>query len=170
MSEPAKRAATTHMTPPVLTIRPFCSEDAESVASILRSSPEASSWSIEDLLRFGDNVSGCKAIFFVCECRGEVTAFLIARIAGGEAELLNIAVSPAHRSSGQGSLLLNCAVDRLRGSAVHAIFLEVREWNAAARAFYEKHGFTVSGRRPHYYRQPDEAAVCMMRELTAGSD
>jgi ribosomal-protein-alanine N-acetyltransferase len=152
---------------PVLTIRPFCAQDADRVGSILRSSPEASPWSIDDLLRFSENAFGQRAIFLVCESSGEVTAFLMARTVGDEAELLNIAVSPAHRCSGQATQLLKCAMDQLRGSAVHAIFLEVRESNMPARAFYEKHGFSVSGKRPNYYQRPDEAAVSMMRKLTA---
>jgi ribosomal protein S18 acetylase RimI-like enzyme len=35
-----------------------------------------------------------------------------------------------------------------------------------AIAFYAKHGFLKTGQRPVYYRDPDEDAVLMMRELT----
>lgn len=151
----------------VLTIRRFCAQDADSVVAVLRSSPEAAPWSTEDLLRFSDNSSGQRATFLVCEYGGEVTAFLMARAVGDEAELLNIAVSPAHRCTGQATQLLKCAMDQFRGSAIRAIYLEVRESNMPARAFYEKHGFSVSGKRPNYYQRPDEPAISMMRKLTA---
>ncbi len=40
-------------------------------------------------------------------------------------------------------------------------YLEVRESNTGAIAFYEKQGFAKTGRRKGYYREPDEAAVTM---------
>jgi ribosomal-protein-alanine N-acetyltransferase len=46
------------------------------------------------------------------------------------------------------------------------VFLEVRESNQAAIAFYSKHGFAKMGRRPSYYRVPDEAAIVMEKKLT----
>jgi ribosomal protein S18 acetylase RimI-like enzyme len=44
--------------------------------------------------------------------------------------------------------------------------MEVRESNAGAIAFYQKQGFSKSGRRPGYYRDPVEAAILMEKKLT----
>jgi ribosomal protein S18 acetylase RimI-like enzyme len=46
------------------------------------------------------------------------------------------------------------------------VFLEVRESNAPAIAFYLKYGLAKSGRRPGYYRDPAEAAIVMEKKLT----
>ena len=46
-----------------------------------------------------------------------------------------------------------------RGRGAAAVFLEVRESNQAARALYEKWAFLESGRRPRYYKDPEEDAI-----------
>jgi ribosomal-protein-alanine N-acetyltransferase len=46
------------------------------------------------------------------------------------------------------------------------VFLEVRESNRAAIAFYDKHGFAKTGRRVRYYQDPVEAAILMEKKLT----
>ena len=44
---------------------------------------------------------------------------------------------------------------------VDNIWLEVRESNAGAIKFYEKHGFIAELTRPRFYRDPVENAVIM---------
>ncbi len=78
--------------------------------------------------------------------------------------ILNLATHPDHRRAGIASGLISAAKDRATSSA--ALWLEVREGNAAARALYEHHGFSVVGRRPGYYpavgpQGAREAAVLM---------
>ncbi|MBV9885800.1 MAG: GNAT family N-acetyltransferase, partial [Acidobacteria bacterium] len=82
-----------------------------------------------------------------------------------EAEILNLCIAPEKRRSGLAEALLNEAVAELRRTRVDRLFLEVRESNTPAISFYEKHNFSKTGRRPGYYRDPDEAAVLMMKEL-----
>jgi ribosomal-protein-alanine N-acetyltransferase len=48
---------------------------------------------------------------------------------------------------------------------VHAVFLEVRESNAAARALYARFGFREGGRRRGYYRKPVEDALVLVCDL-----
>ena len=45
------------------------------------------------------------------------------------------------------------------------MFLEVRESNQSAIAFYAKHGFNKMGRRASYYHDPEEAAIVMEIKL-----
>ena len=56
--------------------------------------------------------------------------------------------------------MLTAAAARGAGRAT----LEVRPSNAAARHLYEKLGFLVAGRRPGYYRFPQEDALILWRE------
>jgi ribosomal protein S18 acetylase RimI-like enzyme len=57
-------------------------------------------------------------------------------------------------------------LEQLRRRGVNKLFLEVRESNEAGIAFYEKMGFAKTGRRPGYYREPEEAALLMEKKLT----
>jgi ribosomal-protein-alanine acetyltransferase len=102
----------------------------------------------------------------VIEEKKKVVGFLVVRDVVAEAEILNLCVAPARRRAGLAEALLTEALAELRRSRVDRLFLEVRESNTPAISFYEKHGFRTNGRRPGYYRDPDEAAVLMMKELT----
>jgi [ribosomal protein S18]-alanine N-acetyltransferase len=140
------------------TIRALLPADAAAVTEILRGSPEASQWrewGFKELLGW----RGVLAL--VSEGDRKVTGFIIARQVGGEAEILNLAVMVANRRKGEGRALLMAAMDELRAREVSRVFLEVRESNGAGMAFYEKHGFSKTGRRAGYYRDPDEAAIVM---------
>lgn len=98
----------------------------------------------------------------------EVVGFALSRIAGGECEILSLAVDPVHRRRGVGRTLLNAAVEWAEISRASAVFLEVAEDNDAARTLYIAHGFEAVGRRPDYYRLRDgtlTAAITMRRSL-----
>ena len=82
-----------------------------------------------------------------------------------EAEIANLAVSPAARRRGIGALLLLRILDAAATFGAGAVFLEVRESNEAALALYAAQGFTVVGRRKQYYRRPAEDALIMRRTL-----
>ncbi len=84
--------------------------------------------------------------------------------AGDATDLRRIAVQPEHRRRGVASALLDATL--ASGSAVpgcHRCLLEVAADNAAALAFYQRHGFTAITRRPRYYGDID--AVVMERPL-----
>lgn len=78
-----------------------------------------------------------------------------------EAEILDLAVDPAHRQRGIGSRLLKAFLAGRRGR----VFLEVRPSNVAARRLYEHFGFTEISRRAHYYRSSSEDAIVMQVTL-----
>ena len=80
-------------------------------------------------------------------------------------EILNLAVDPAKRRLGAGRALAQAALAEGAARGAARAFLEVRESNAAALAFYARLGFSVAGRRPDYYRDPQEAAILMARGL-----
>jgi len=143
-------------------IRAFREADAAPVAEILRASPEASQWTE---LGFRELLGWRGVLALVSEDESKVTGFVIGRELAGEAEILNLAVLVANRRRGEGAALLKAAMDELRARHVSRVFLEVRESNAAGTAFYEKHGFSKTGRRVGYYRNPEEAAIRMERRL-----
>jgi [ribosomal protein S18]-alanine N-acetyltransferase len=143
-------------------IRSLRKEDVEAIQQILRESLEAAAWSnaaLEEL------VSQQGALALVIEERSLVSGFIAARQIADEAEILNLAIAPWARRSGQGTALLDAALKEFGHRHVARVFLEVRESNAGAIAFYRKQGFTPTGRRPAYYQDPDEDALCMEAKL-----
>ena len=89
--------------------------------------------------------------------------FILSRLAGGEAEILSVAVASAHRGRGLARALLNLHLRRLAGLGARAVFLEVDEDNEPARRLYQRAGFREVGRRPGYYQQGrDKAATALV--------
>jgi ribosomal-protein-alanine N-acetyltransferase len=92
----------------------------------------------------------------------------ICRIVLDEAELLTIAVRPAHRRTGAGRALLQAVIERARGAGARRLFLEVGADNPAARALYAAVGFQPVGGRRAYYRRghaPAADAIVMRLDL-----
>jgi [ribosomal protein S18]-alanine N-acetyltransferase len=143
-------------------IRRFEPRDADTVEKILANSPEAAAWTVKSL----EQLNQRGELGWVIEEKSKVVGFLVVRAVVAEAEILNLCVAPERRRSGLAESLLNAAIAELRRTRVDRLFLEVRESNTPAISFYEKHAFRKTGRRPGYYRAPDEAAVLMMKELT----
>jgi ribosomal-protein-alanine N-acetyltransferase len=143
-------------------IRRFDARDAAAVGEILSSSPQAAAWTVKSLEQL--NIRG--ELGWVIEDKKSVAGFLVVRAVVAEAEILNLCIAPEKRRSGLAESLLDVAVAELRRTRVDRLFLEVRESNTPAISFYEKHKFRETGRRPGYYRNPDEAAVLMMKELS----
>jgi len=85
--------------------------------------------------------------------------FILSRLAGGEAEILSVAVAAARQGKGLGRALLDLHLRRLAGLGARTVFLEVDEDNAPARKLYARAGFREVGRRPGYYSQGRERAA-----------
>lgn len=90
-------------------------------------------------------------IGWIATSEGEPTGFLLARMAGGEAEILTLAVVVEHRRQGVARALLAKLFDAIAAQNIARVFLEVAESNDAARALYAAHGFVPVGRRSAYY-------------------
>lgn len=81
--------------------------------------------------------------------------FILMRVVADEAEILTLAVRPLARRGGQGAHLVGEGVAGAAARGATRVFLEVAEDNVAARALYEKIGFTEAGRRSGYYAGAD---------------
>ena len=97
---------------------------------------------------------------------GAIVGMASARLLGGEAHVVRLAVDTAHRRAGVGRALLDGLIDWATGARAPALLLEVRAGNDPALALYAAAGFAVDGRRPRYY--PDgEDALLLRRALDA---
>lgn len=138
---------------------------------------------IADLMRIGEetNLSPWTAQHYLEEIKNPASitlrmvdennttvGFIVGRlVAGGEieqrkdAEIYNIGVDGIHQGKGFGQLLLNAFAAECRDRMVENIWLEVRESNKKAIAFYEKNGFTHIQTRSNFYENPREHALLM---------
>ena len=94
-----------------------------------------------------------------------MTGFILSRMAAGEAEILSIAIAPRQRGRGLARPLLDLHLRRLAGLGTRAVFLEVDEHNAPARALYRRAGFYDVGQRKSYY-QTGASALVLRRDLS----
>jgi len=144
------------------TIRAFRVDDVCAVVAIGELTPEAANWTDES---YRDALNWMGVVALVCERDKGIAGFLIGRQVADQAEILNLAVALSARRQGEGGALLQAALDEFRARRVSRVFLEVRESNETGIAFYERQGFSIAGRRPGYYRDPEEAAIVMEMKL-----
>ena len=142
-----------------------------------RATPNAAHWSEEQYRAlFPAAKRGWQEVVLVAEGRldrasaeghsGEIRlGFLVARRVDPEWELENIVVADSARRMGIGRRLLDALLAEAAKTNNAAVFLEVRESNAAARALYGKVGFRESGRRKSYYKNPPEDAILYRSDL-----
>lgn len=90
---------------------------------------------------------------------GRVAGYAFAVLAGEDADIANVAVSPACRRRGIASQLLACLEARAAAAGVKRVFLEVRVSNAPAMALYLKRGYVGRYARPRYYGDGEDALV-----------
>lgn len=131
--------------------------EAEALALIHAAAfPPAAAWNagtIATLLGM-DGVVGLRA----------AGGFILARRVLDEAEILTLAVDPAHRRQGLGEALVETAAVVTAAAGAKVMFLEVAEDNQPAMALYAKAGFERAGRRPDYYG-PGAHAWLLRRSL-----
>jgi [ribosomal protein S18]-alanine N-acetyltransferase len=81
------------------------------------------------------------------------------------AELESVAVAVSVRRRGVGRALCAAVLDWCREHGATSIILEVRAHSAPAIALYTQLGFLHAGRRPRYYRDPDDDALILRFQL-----
>ena len=145
-------------------VRKFRHEDVEAIRAISEHSSEAANWSKESYVNFSQQIG---SLALVAETDGSLSGFLIGRLTGDQPEFLNLAVSANQRRRGNGHALLAAAHAEFALQGAQSVYLEVRQSNTAAIAFYKAHGFSKSGLRKGYYRNPDEPALLLVKKLTA---
>lgn len=104
---------------------------------------------------------------WLCAVDGETVAgYIGSQTVLGEADMMNVAVSPDYRRQGIGRALV-LALEKALKTQMQAtvLTLEVRDSNAPAIALYAALGFTQIGLRKNYYQHPREDARILRKEL-----
>jgi len=158
------------MTPPECMARRATLDDVEQIATIERTS-FSDPWSARS---FRELVARDDVLFDVAVRSDgttvgrppeQVVGFVVVYIVDGEGDLANIAIEATQRGRGHGRRLLRHALAQSHARGVQALYLEVRESNAAARALYDEEGFVEVGRRARYYVRPVEDALILRKML-----
>jgi ribosomal-protein-alanine N-acetyltransferase len=120
-------------------------------------------WSEAELAKLMTNPT----VFVLVSRNPAPQGFVMAWSAGGDSEILTLAVHPDARRRGVGAALVTAAgvAALVRGAAT--MHLEVAETNHAARALYAKLGYVEAGRRGAYYAGDSGAvdALVLRRDL-----
>jgi ribosomal-protein-alanine N-acetyltransferase len=146
-------------------VRPACPADLPAILALEQSSHYAAHWREPAYRAMFDPDAPQRIALVLEDSKQQLLGFVVARVTGSECELENILVKKSSRRNGYGRMLLRTVIAAATFQRITGIFLEVRESNNAARSFYEKLGFVISGRRTGYYQTPSESAITYVLPL-----
>tara|TARA_B100000945_G_scaffold2501_1_gene2156 strand:+ start:653 stop:1102 length:450 start_codon:yes stop_codon:yes gene_type:complete len=86
---------------------------------------------------------------------GLCSAWLIA----DELYITSIAVHPTHQRQGIGKSLMTDLIKRSTSFRINNIYLEVKDKNEPAKAFYKSMGFKMEGNRFNFYKDGSNALI-----------
>lgn len=138
----------------LLEIAPMSVDDLDTVLEIERNSFPFP-WPQDSIYR--EIVKNDYAFYYVARLKeeGKVIGYGGIWVLFDEAHVTTLAVHPPYRRLGAGSLLLSYLLQEAFSKGARQVYLEVRDFNQAARALYEKYGFKKIGRRKNYYYHED---------------
>ncbi|MGH8824183.1 MAG: ribosomal protein S18-alanine N-acetyltransferase [Jiangellaceae bacterium] len=89
--------------------------------------------------------------YIVAEDGGDLVGYAGLLHSGDTADVQTLAVLPDRQRQGIGTVLLDALMAEARRRGARELLLDVRVDNAAARAFYARHGFEQLSVRRGYY-------------------
>lgn len=107
--------------------------------------------------------------YLVADDKGQVAGYAGLLAAGGQADVVTIAVAAERWGQGIGSALLEALLGEAAGRGCREVFLEVRTDNRRAQELYRRYQFTEIGIRRGYYQPSGADALVMRRSLEAGT-
>jgi ribosomal-protein-alanine N-acetyltransferase len=140
-------------------LRPATAEDAVALAAVHALAFDAP-WPPEAFTGLLES----PGVFALAAVTNAPVALILMRAVADEAEVLTLAVAPAHRRRGAAKALLTAGLDLAAAAGAQTAFLEV--------ALYHGAGFAQVGRRPGYYARADGSAIdalVLRRALNSGA-
>lgn len=150
-------------------LRQFNTNDLESVTEINRTCLPENYASFF----FMDTYRSCPSAFVVAEVDAKIVGYIMCRIEHGfsdirrlkfvrKGHIISVAVMPDYRGAGIAKELVKRVLAALGEMNIDECFLEVRTTNENALRLYEKLGFSLARRVPHYYADGSEALVMVI--------
>jgi len=157
-------------------LRRMAAGDVPAVIDLERELFPDDAWTLE---MFASELGGRSAgrYYLVAEAGGQVVGYagLMAPVprqagrsrpeAGGQADVLTMAVAPSSWGRGIGSALLEALLAQAAEQGCAEVFLEVRADNQRAQRLYRGHGFAEVGLRRGYYQPSGMDAIVMRRPM-----
>ena len=148
-----------------MTLRPAVTPDAADL-SRLHAAAFDDGWSKDDFVTW---LARAEAMAIVGGQCGAV-AFGLALAAGADAELLTIAIDPAHRHAGWGRRILRALDAEALNRGLARWVLEVARNNLPAIGLYKSSGFVEIGVRKAYYRVRDGRVDALVMSRRVGPE
>ena len=104
-------------------------------------------------------------IFLTARRAKKIVGYMALMCVADESDLVSICVHEDYRNLGIARELLDISYEMASKRGVRTVNLEVRESNAAAISLYESENFTRVGKRPGFYKKPEEDALLYRKEL-----
>jgi ribosomal-protein-alanine N-acetyltransferase len=136
-------------------LRPYRLEDFQALYEIDQACfPRGVAYS-KRMLRWYLAEPGAECI--VAESGGAVAGFVLTARSGAEGHIITLDVLEPFRRQRIGTALLEAAERGLSAHGVSKVYLEMATTNAAAVAFWQKHGYRTADVLPGYYSNGDDA-------------
>jgi [ribosomal protein S18]-alanine N-acetyltransferase len=149
-------------------LRPMTADDLPEVVEIEQALFGSEAWTTQMLLGELDQQPASR--YYLVAVDGEtIVGYAGLLEAGGQGDVVTLAVAAAYWGRGIGSALLEALMTEAARRGCREIFLEVRTDNDRAQQLYRRYGFADVGIRRGYYQPSGADALVMRRDLT-GAD
>jgi len=148
-----------------LELRPMTTADLDAVLALELALFGEEAWSLQMLVgELGQQPAN--RFYLVAEDAGTLVGYAGLLAAGGQGDVLTIAVDTARWGHGVGSELLRQLLAEAKRRDCTEVFLEVRADNSRAQRLYRWWGFAEVGIRRGYYQPSGMDAIVMRLDLT----
>lgn len=151
-----------------LRLRPMTTADLDAVMDLELALFGEEAWS-RQMLAGELGQQPASRFYVVAEQDGTLIGYAGLLAAGGQGDVLTIAVDTARWGQGVGSELLRQLLAEAKRRNCTEVFLEVRADNARAQRLYHWWGFAEVGIRRGYYQPSGMDAIVMRRDLTGAA-
>lgn len=139
-----------------MSYKPLDAAHASEVAALEGAVMGTDAWSAEMV---AGELGQRSRTWWVAEANGTLAGYAGGLVAGGDLQILKVAVAPAWRRKGVARKLLVRIAEDARNLGASTCSLEVRASNEGAQAFYESLGLEHAGTRPRYYSDREDAVI-----------
>ena len=167
------------MTASRMHVRLATASDMAAIVALERTTDSAPHWPEATYEAIAaQQTEGPQRCLFVADTDGAVAGFSVGLIHPAPAtdrgdrvaELESVVVAASARRAGTGRALCCAVFESCKSQRATEVVLEVRATSTGAIALYAGLGFTETGRRPRYYRNPDDDASAPMMRLKLKMD
>lgn len=106
-----------------------------------------------------ESIADANTYLYIAYVDDAVAGYMGVQIFSGDGFVTNVATLPEYRQMGVAKALINEVLKH----DMNFLTLEVRESNIPAISLYKSLGFEEVGKRPRFYRNPDEDALLMTK-------